>query len=168
MPEWMQSTWIYIKPLLGDKNQYITWVLVFLGWAVSYWFILIQSRDNKIQARDERKITSHNESVNLFKEKLSLLEDFSLNFWSSKSADEPDPQLQLIKMATKIKELTEISRDIQRFGGAPYPSAHITSLRISATGDSELSLRPLMLASHRITSLRRSCTTLRKHYSLKE
>ncbi|MGC0820782.1 hypothetical protein WKH08_21280 [Pantoea agglomerans] len=162
------SVWDYCKVLLGDKNQYITWILVFVGWIISYWFICVQSKDNKKQALDERKITSHNENIMLFKEKLSLLEELSLNFWSIKSPSEADPQLQLIKMASKIKELTDIARDIERFGGSVYPSSHFRELRMSATSDSELSLRPLLLASHRITSLRNICNKLKKHYSLKE
>lgn len=167
MPDWIINGWGYTKGLLGDKNQYVTWALVFVGWIISYWFICVQSKDNKKQALSERVISSHNDNVSLFKEKLSVLEEFSLNFWSTKTPNEPDPQLQLIKMATKIKELTDIARDIERFGGSSYPSSHFRNLRTSATGDSELSLRPLMLASHRITTLRNICSQLKKQYTLK-
>lgn len=167
MPTWLSGSWDYLKLLLGDKNQYITWLLVFVGWLISYWFICVQSKDNKQQAQDERIINSHNDNVALFKEKISILEELSLNFWSAKSQNEPDPQLQLIMMAAKVKELTDIARDIGRFGGAAYPSAYFKSLRIAATNDSELSLRPLMLASHRITTLRDVCGKLKKYYSLK-
>ncbi|CAI1509381.1 hypothetical protein [Serratia fonticola] len=168
MMEWLCSLWEWLKSLFVDKNQYVTWVLVFLGWYVSYRFVKWQSKDNKNQAVDERKINNHNDTVSDFKEKLSSFESFVMDFWSTKKSEEADPQLLLIKIASRLKVLTEIARDIERFGGAEYPSDSFKTLRRFTTSDNELALRPLVLKSIQISTIRTTCAKLRKLYKLKE
>ncbi|HFF9491356.1 hypothetical protein PTR91_03100 [Serratia bockelmannii] len=166
--EWCEGVYSYLKELIGDKNQYVTWFLVFVGWYISYRFIKWQSRDNKNQACSERKITNHNDSVKLFKEKLASFESIAIDFWSTQKADEPDPQLVLMKIASNLKLITEMAREIERFDGKVYPSDSFKTLRRFTTNDVELSNRPLKLKSNQIATIRSTCGKLRKLYVLKE
>ncbi|MFK9071711.1 hypothetical protein ACI6PX_06495 [Proteus sp. NGCRVN-01] len=154
--------------LFLDKNQYITWILVLAGWGVSVKIACSQVNQGKILAKSERIINNHNESVRLLREKINKYEDFCLDFWTIKKIDEQNPQLTLMKIASKLKEITDISRDIQNLGGGGYPRKAFMDLRKFTTNDKELDNRPLSINSTHVDIIRLRCREIKKLYQLKD
>lgn len=158
----------YFKSLFSDENQYVTWTLVLLGWFVAYKISCYQLNSNEKLTCKERLTNNHNESVRFFKEKLSNYEDLCMDFWSIKKTKEQDPQLSLLKIASKLKELTETAKEIEKLKGIKYPSQSFLILRRFTTTDSELQNRPLKAESLHLDTIRKTCGSLRKMYRFKE
>lgn len=158
----------YFISLFSDENQYVTWSLVFLGWIITAIIAYCQFQKNKELTQMERNISNHNENVALLKDKISSYEESSLGFWTSKKDDEQDPQLTLLLFANKLKELTDLSREIERFNGVKYPARDYMDLRMFTTNDQELVNRPLDISSNHINIIRTRCRTIKRLYKFRE
>lgn len=153
--------------LLGDENQYITWILVFIGWGVAIGIAIFQNRSSNaselIKSKNEL-IRMHNEWVKEFRDKLEKLEDFSLVFWVHKDGERLEPQTALSKMTRECKDLTTIAQEIASVGFLEYQKDLFKELRKACTSDGELNKRPLVAFSYQVKKISETCAALKKKY----
>ncbi|EPE4190763.1 hypothetical protein ACSILO_003066 [Yersinia enterocolitica] len=147
-----------IITLLKDETQYITWILVFLGWIISFYIAKWQNKQNVSTVKNE----CHNEWVREFREKLENLEDFALGFWVEHH--NKDNNVALSRMAREIKSLTTIAKEIEQSGGTTYQPKLFKDLRQAITSDNDLAKKPLSISCYQVKRIRETCASLRSKY----
>ncbi|EKO3839120.1 hypothetical protein LZS99_13890 [Vibrio fluvialis] len=157
-----KNTLGYFLGLLQDDSQYITWALVFIGWAITIVIAIVQWKKNKTVVQE----ASHNEWVREFREKLADLEDEALRFWMMPS-EESDDSRTMNKLTRGVKELTTIASEIKKVGGVDYQSELFKELRRAVTNDKEMEARPLDNKHYRVLSIKTTSTSLRQKYKRK-
>ncbi|MFQ6245294.1 hypothetical protein ACLMPP_12555 [Yersinia enterocolitica] len=150
-----------IIALLKDETQYITWILVLLGWGISFYIARWQIKQSVKTAVNE----SHNEWVREFREKLEGLEDFALEFWVENH--NKDNNVALARMAREIKSLTTIAKEIEQSGGTKYQPKLFKDLRQAITSDNDLAIRPLSISCYQVKRIKETCVSLRSKYKRK-
>ncbi|TKU30714.1 hypothetical protein FDW99_06805 [Citrobacter sp. wls758] len=158
---WSSDFWCKFGTLFKDENQYVTWALVLLGWAIAALVAYIQYSSG---AKDSKK-EYHNEWIGEFRTKLESLEDFALEFWAEQSIK--NPTLAIAKMSREIKSLTTTAKDIQKAGGVSYQPKLFKDLRQAMTFDADIPNRPLAPDCMQIRRIRETCTSLRMLYGRK-
>ena len=159
---WDSEILCYMLGLLKDDGQYITWLLVFFGWIVSVLIAFFQGRQNSKVTKD----SNHNEWVRELREKLVLLEDDALSFWTTDTHSLSN-SIILERLGRSVKELTTISRDIEKVGGVKYPPERFKALRQSITNDNDLDSRPIPDSHFRVIAIRSACNDLRRYFHRK-
>lgn len=159
---WASDFWCKFFSLFKDENQYITWALVLLGWAVAALVAYIQYRKGTQDSKKEY----HNEWIGEFRTKLESLEDFALEFWAEQTSK--NAILALAKMSREIKSLTTTAKDIQKAGGASYQPKLFKDLRQAMTYDKDVHNRPLDPDCIQIRRIRETCSSLRMSYGRKD
>ncbi|WP_137297163.1 hypothetical protein [Psychromonas sp. SP041] len=160
--KWDADKLCYLTELLKDDSQYVTWVLVFLGWAITVVIAYSQWRYGSKSSQN----SCHNEWVREFREKLEILEDDALLFWTTTNQS-LSSTIMLTKLTRGVKELTTIANDIKKVGGGEYQSSSFKELRQSITNDKELDARPIADTHYRIVAIRTACSDLRRYYRRK-
>ncbi|MBE2167357.1 MULTISPECIES: hypothetical protein [unclassified Cobetia] len=159
----LETEWVCdILVLFQDDSQYVTWFLVFVGWVITALIAYLQFK----KSDESSNSISHNEWVREFREKLEVLEDNALIFWTNKAKAEDD-LITLEKLIRSIKEITTIAGDIEKVGGVEYPKETFMELRRAITSDTELEDRPLPTHHSRPESIVRYSKSLRRLYRRK-
>jgi hypothetical protein len=160
---WNTDKLCYLFDLIQDDSQYVTWFLVFVGWAIT---VVIAYTQYKKSSKNS-KSASHNEWVREFREKLEALEDEALLFWTTSNEQNSIDAIVVAKLTRNVKELTTIAKDIKDVGGKEYQSTLFKELRQSITKNAESSSRPLPSTDYRVQTIRRTCSELRRSYRRK-
>jgi len=158
---WSEDFLCKLGALFGDENQWITWVLVILGWGLGGVVTYLQLNKNDKDSAKE----NHNEWIGEFREKLEALEDFALEFWAENSTKEPI--LALAKIQREIKSLTTSAQEIAKAGGKSYQPRLFKDLRQAMTSDTDIGHRPLNPSCYQIRRIRETCVSLRQLYTRK-
>lgn len=150
---------IYFVPPSGvtTKQQYITWILVIVGWGITCGLAWVVLRKN-----------ARNSWIGDIKKMLINLEDNSIDFWMSDN--EEKESLELKKLGREIKEITTLAQEIQAYGGQKYSNELFKKLRQAVTTemyDNDKLSRNLNVLNNRITSISDACSQLRNLYSRK-
>jgi hypothetical protein len=156
---WSTNKLCYLLSLFKDDTQYVTWALVFLGWLLTIVIAVTQYKTNC----KALSVANHNEWVREFKEKLGILEDEALLFWTT-NKQEPSAAIIIAKLTRNVKEITTIARDIEKVNGAAYQKLLFKDLRQSVTNDTELTARPLTDTHYRVLAIKKACSELRRAY----
>lgn len=159
---WDTDKLCYLLGLIKDDTQYVTWGLVFLGWLITIIIACVQQKKSSKTSKE----SSHNEWVREFREKLEVLEDEALLFWTT-DKQELSSNIVITKLTRNVKELTTIARDIKKVGGVEYPQSLFKDLRQSVTNDTEIDTRPLSDSHYRVVAIRKVCSDLRRTYRRK-
>ncbi|EUM27077.1 MULTISPECIES: hypothetical protein [Enterobacter cloacae complex] len=158
---WTDDPFCKIGTLFHDENQYVTWVLVLIGWVIAFAIARYQIFQDKNKTKD----INHNEWIGEFREKLESLEDFGLYFWAEKNTN--NEALAFAKMVREIKSLTTLAKEIKSCGSIPYQPKLFKDLRQALTDDSNVKNRPLPPNDFQIRRIRETCSSLRQVYSRK-
>lgn len=158
---WSSDFWCKLGSLAGDENQWITWVLVVIGWIAACAMTYYQLNKDDSDSAKER----HNEWIGEFRQKLEALEDFALEFWAEQNNREPT--IALSKIQREIKSLTTSAREISSCGGTTYQPKLFKDLRQAMTSDTDVANRPLAPNCYQVRRIRETCASLRQCYSRK-
>lgn len=142
----------FFEQVKKENSQYITWTLVFVGWAVTISVAAWQEMKNK--ARD--KITLSRDIVN----RISELEDRSIAFWLSPPS--VAAEIELYKLTRDLKTITTIGMKIAE-NEVTYPKDDFVALRkaISLYDRTIIAESP---TGFRVATIRDCCSTIRKIY----
>ncbi|MBP4042217.1 hypothetical protein J9885_13285 [Aeromonas sp. SrichE-2G] len=150
------------------EGQYITWLLVLIGWVVAgcVAFIIAKWQESKNIAREHAENTRRNlEKIFSLKRdltsRITQLEDESIDFWLSPPSIY---QKDIDKFSRDIKIITGIAREIDGLLSHTYPSLSFRHLRRAITLYSDTTVSPESYQGHRIQTIRDECIRIRNHY----
>ncbi|BCU49149.1 Uncharacterised protein [Citrobacter amalonaticus] len=149
-----------IKTFLNGTTpqQWLTWMLVILGWVVSVfagWRFLLRN--------------ARNSWIGDIKKAISTLEDDAIDFWMGEN--NKNEILELGKLTRSIKDITQLAKEIEKYKGQKYNNANFISLRRAITteayNDDKTLQRKLSVGDFRIKEIQEECANLKNYYTRK-
>ncbi|MEC6833598.1 hypothetical protein VXS06_17680 [Photobacterium toruni] len=151
-----------ISSVLCYEDQYFTWVLVVIGWILACWVAYWQYTKTIESTCDD----NHNVWVKEIRDKLSIIEEKSISFWTSPE-NTIDTQRYFSTIIREVKELTTIADEISKMGNVTYPTKIILNFRKAVTSDDGIMNLPFQLQDPKIKNIINSCNNLRQLYKRK-
>lgn len=166
--EYISAFWHDTVAQFKKEGQYITWVLVLIGWAIGglIAFTVAKWQESKNIARENAEKTRLNleNASNLKRDlicRITQLEDDSIDFWLNPPTIY---QKSIDKYSRDIKIITGIAREIDERLSLVYPSENFRHLRRAITLYSDTTLQAESYQGHRIQTIRDECVSIRNHY----